>query len=168
MVLRLLRLFRMIRSGVPGMTTEVRPSVNNESAEIEELYKLFLIDKAPALVGPNRESLPLPESVYNILVQVLGYLIQGKSVSVVPMMEELTTQQAANLLGVSRPFLIDLLNRDEIPFHRVGTHRRVYRKEVMDYLVRRDKERKRVLGEIAKRAVLEGDYDQIYAPSESE
>jgi len=143
-------------------------SLDNESAEIQELYKLFLLEKAPALVGPNHESLPLPESIYTILLQVLGYLMQGKGVSVVPVMQELTTQQAANLLGMSRPFLIDLLNREEIPFHKTGTHRRIYRKDVMDYLAKRDKERKRVLGEIAKRAVAEGDYDQMYVPDEGE
>jgi excisionase family DNA binding protein len=143
-------------------------SFDDESAEIQKLYKLFLLDKAPALVGPNHESLPLPESIYDILLQVLGYLMQGKGVSVIPVMQELTTQQAANLLGVSRPFLIDLLNQEKIPFHKTGSHRRIYRGDVMDYLARRDKERKRVLGEIAKRAVAEGDYDQMYVPSEGE
>jgi excisionase family DNA binding protein len=141
---------------------------DTESAEIQELYKLFLLEKAPALIGPNRESVPLPESIYNILLQVLGYLRQGKGVSVIPVMQELTTQQAANLLGVSRPFLIYLLNRDEIPFHKTGTHRRIYRKDVMDYQARRDRDRKRILAEIAKRAVAEGDYDQMYVPDEGE
>src|SRR6202035_1848698 len=104
-------------------TGPVYQSLDTESQEIQELYRLFLREKAPALVGPNHESLPLPESIYNILLQVLGYLRQGKGVSVVPVMEELTTQQAANLLGVSRPFLIELLNKEEIPFHKTGTHR---------------------------------------------
>lgn len=146
----------------------VYQSPDTESHEIQELYGLFLLEKAPALIGPNHESLPLPESVYNILVQVLGYLRQGKGVSVVPVMEKLTTQQAANLLGVSRPFLIELLNKDEIPFHKTGTHRRIYRKDVMEYQARRDKERKRILGEIAKRAVAEGEYDQMCVPDEDE
>jgi len=139
-----------------------------ESAEIQELYKLFLLEKAPALIGPDRESIPLPESIYNILVQVLGYLRQGKSVSVIPVMQELTTQHAANLLGMSRPFLIDLLNRGEIPFHKVGTHRRIYRKDVMDYQAKRDEKRSRILAEMAKRAVAEGDYDHMYVPDEGE
>jgi excisionase family DNA binding protein len=146
----------------------VRQSPDDESAELQKLYKLFLLEEAPALVGPNRESLPLPESIHNILLQVLGYMMQGKGVSVIPVMRDLTTQQAADLLGVSRPFLIDLLNQGEIPFHKTGTHRRICRKDAMDYLTRRDKERKRVLGEIAKRAVAEGDYDQIYVPPEGE
>ena len=137
-----------------------------ESAEIQELYRLFLLQKAPALIGPDRESIPIPESIYNILLQVIGYMRQGKGVSVVPVMQELTTQQAANLLGVSRPFLIEILNRSEIPFHKTGTHRRIYLKDIMEYQKRRDLNRKRILGEIAKKAIAEGDYDTMYVPEE--
>ena len=137
---------------------------DTESAEIQELYRLFLLEKAPALVGPNREPIPLPESIYNILLQVLGYLRQGKGVSVIPVMQELTTQQAANILGVSRPFLIELLNQGQLPFHKTGTHRRIYRRDLMEYQAKRDLERKRILTEIAKRAIAEGEYDRMYVP----
>ncbi|HLK21473.1 MAG TPA: helix-turn-helix domain-containing protein [Bryobacteraceae bacterium] len=146
----------------------VHQAPGTESAEIRELYRLFLLQKHPALLGPNGESIPLPESIYNILVQVLGYLKQGKSVSVLPVMQELTTQQAANLLGMSRPFLIDLLNNGDIPFHKIGSHRRIYRKDVMDYLAKRDDKRKHILTEIAKRALAEGEYDQLHVPDEGE
>jgi len=64
--------------------------------------------------------------------------------------------------------LVDLLKQGEIPFHKVGTHRRIYRKDVLDYQAKRDKNRKRILGKIAKRAVAEGDYDQMYVPDEGE
>lgn len=141
---------------------------DTESAEIRELYRLFLLEKAPRLIGPNRESVPIPESIYNILLQVIGYMRQGKGVSVIPLMQELTTQQAANLLGVSRPFLIDLLSRAEIPFHKTGTHRRIYLKDAFDYQHRRDLDRKRILSEIAKRAVEEGEYDQTRVPEDGE
>lgn len=150
------------------MATTARASVHqpteSESAEIQELYRLFLLEKAPALIGPNRESIPIPEPIYNILLQVIGYMRQGKGVSVVPVMQELTTQQAANLLGVSRPFFVETLNRGEIQFHKTGTHRRVYLKDVMAYKERRDQERKSVLDELAKQAVAEGDYDVAYVP----
>ena len=151
------------------MTTKaVYQSRDKETAKIQELYKLFLLEKAPVLIGPNQESIPLPESIYNILLEVLEYLRQGKGVSVIPVMQELTTQQSANLLGVSRPFLIDLLKREEIPFHKTGSHRRIYRKDVMNYLAKRDKQRSRILGEIARRAVAEGEYDQLYVPDRGE
>jgi excisionase family DNA binding protein len=144
-----------------------RPT-GDESAEIQELYRLFLLEKAPALVGPNQESIPIPESVFNILRQVIGYMRQGKGVSVMPVMEELTTQRAANILGVSRPFLVDLLKRREIPYHKVGTHRRIYLKDLMDFRNKRDQERGRILTEMANEAVTHGDYDQVYMPEDGE
>jgi excisionase family DNA binding protein len=149
-------------------TKAVYQSRDKETAKIQELYKVFLLEKTPALIGPNQESIPLPESIYNILLEVLDYLRQGKGVSVIPVMQELTTQQSANLLGVSRPFLIDLLKREEIPFHKTGSHRRIYRRDVMNYLAKRDKQRNRILGELARRAVEEGDYDQMYVPGRGE
>lgn len=139
-----------------------------ESAEIQELYRLFLLEKAPALVGPNRESIAIPESVFNVLRQVIGYMRQGKGVSVVPVMEELTTQRAANMLGVSRPFLIDLLSRNEIPHHKAGTHRRIYLKDVIEYRNKRDRQRKKILSDLANQAVADGDYDQVYIPRSGE
>jgi excisionase family DNA binding protein len=91
---------------------------------------------------------------------------QGKGVTVIPVMQELTTQGAANLLGVSRPFLIELLNKGQIPFHRAGTHRRVYLKDLLQYRDSRDKQRKDTLNQIARQAMADGDYDQIYAPDD--
>jgi excisionase family DNA binding protein len=147
---------------------EERTVLEKEKSEIEQLYRLFLLEKAPALVGPNHESVELPGFIYDILLQVVGYLRQGKGVSIVPVMAELTTQQAANLLGVSRPFLVGLLHDRRIPFHKTGTHRRIYRKDVMDYRDRRDSDRKRVLDEIAKQAMAGGDYDTVPDPFEDE
>ena len=143
----------------------VHQAKDAESAEIRELYRLFLLDKAPALIGPGRKSIPIPESIYNILVQVIGYMSQGKGVSVVPVMQEVTTQRAANMLGVSRPFLVGLLNNNEIPFHKVGTHRRIYLKDVLAYRERRDRERKKILAGIARKDLEEGSYDEIYVPA---
>jgi excisionase family DNA binding protein len=137
-----------------------------EAEEIQELYRLFFLDKAPALLGPNRETVPIPEPLYNILLQVIGYMKEGKGVSVIPVMKELTTQQAANILGVSRPFLVGLLNQREIPFHKTGTHRRIYLEDLLAYQKRRDRDRKRILDELAKRAAAEGDYDRMHVPDE--
>ena len=139
-----------------------------ESAEIQDLYRLFLLEKAPALIGPNRESIPIPESIFNVLRQVIGYMRQGKGVSVIPVMEELTTQRAANLLGVSRPFLVDLLNRNEIPHHKTGTHRRIYLKDLIECRNKRDGERADILAKMAKQAIEDGDYDQVYIAEDGE
>lgn len=150
------------------MTREVYEPQRTESKEIRELYKLFHLKKAPALIGPDRKTIPLPESIYKILVRVVDYMRQGKGVTVVPVMQELTTQQAANMLGVSRPFLVELLHQDRIPFHKTGTHRRIYLRDLIAYRELRDRNRRKVLDEMARKSVEEGDYDKMYVPDEAE
>jgi excisionase family DNA binding protein len=69
--------------------------------------------------------LPLPRSMTELLVHMLTELSNGNMVSIVPIHAELTTQEAANQLNVSRPYLIKLLEQGKLPFHKVGSHRRV-------------------------------------------
>lgn len=155
-------------SGRLADSAAVHQPAEADSAEIQELYRLLLLEKAPALIGPNRENIAIPVSVFNVLRQVIGYMRQGKGVSVIPVMEELTTQRAANILGVSRPFLIDLLRKGEIAYHKTGTHRRIYLKDLVEYRKKRDQERKEVLNDMAKEAVESGDYDALYMPDSAE
>lgn len=98
--------------------------------------------------GAEAEEITLPASVARLLQDVLEQIGKGRSVVVMPVESELTTTQAAELLGVSRPFLIDLLEQGEMPFHQVGTHRRVRLTDVLAY--REERERRfAVLQELA-------------------
>ena len=71
------------------------------------------------------EELPLPKAATVLLAHLLGELSQGNSVTIVPSHAELSTQQAADFLNISRPHLVQLLGQGRLPFHKVGTHRRV-------------------------------------------
>ena len=84
---------------------------------------------------------------------------------IVPSTQEMTTQSAADLLGVSRQYVVQLLEEGKIPFHKVGTHRRIAMKDVLVFRRQRDERRRAMLGEIAREAVEDGTYD-IVPPSE--
>jgi len=97
---------------------------------------------AHAQAGPDRyylmgsaaeDRVELPVEIYRVLRKVVEALQQGLAVTVAPMTQTLTTQQAADLLGVSRPTVIKLLDEGEIPFERVGTHRRVLLRDLLAY-----------------------------------
>lgn len=94
----------------------------------------------------------LPRAAFDLLVDMLSQLANGHAVTVVPVHAELTTQQAADLLNVSRPHLISLLEQGKIPYHRVGNHRRVRFQELMQYRRSRLHESKEALSELAAEA----------------
>jgi excisionase family DNA binding protein len=94
----------------------------------------------------------IPTSALRLLLDFLTEMGQGNAVSIIPIHAELTTQEAADVLNVSRPFLIQLLKKGDMPCHMVGTHRRVRYQDVIDYKKRIDAERRRVLDEMAAQA----------------
>ena len=96
----------------------------------------------PVASSDGPDELVLPRSAIELLAGVLAHMAAGRGVSIVPMHAELTTQQAADLLNVSRPHLIGLLESGEIEFRMVGTHRRVRADSLVEYM-RRDDQRRR-------------------------
>ncbi|GER89001.1 hypothetical protein KDW_31630 [Dictyobacter vulcani] len=113
----------------------------------------------PKLVGPEGFEIELPGSVFQALCQVIYHMLQGNAVSIIPVTKELTTQEAADFLNVSRPFLIKLLEEGKMPFSKVGTHRRIRFSDVLAYKKSQAKVRKRGLAEMTRIAEDEGVYD---------
>lgn len=111
------------------------------------------------LVGPNGESTPLPESVFYILERVAEVMARGDSITVVPVGREVTTQQAADLLNVSRQYLVRLLDDGRIPFRKTGKHRRLRIEDVLDFKTTRDAERRAGLRALSHMTEDLGGYD---------
>ena len=97
-------------------------------------------------------SVRLPTSALRLLLDALAEIGQGNAVSIIPIHAELTTQKAADVLNVSRPHLVQLLERGDLPFHKMGTHRRVRYQDVITYKKRIDADRHKALDELAAQA----------------
>jgi excisionase family DNA binding protein len=98
----------------------------------------------------EEQVIDLPPAVARMLLELLMHIGKGEAVTFVPVGAELSTQQAADVLNVSRPFFIKLLESNQIPHHKVGTHRRIMANDVFNYKSRRDKMRSKALDELAR------------------
>lgn len=130
----------------------------SDQRQVLELYQKIQRSRAK-LVGPDGSTQNLPVSLYEFLVKVIGDLCEGQSVAIVQNNAQLTTVEAARMLGVSRQFLIQLLERGEMPHHMVGTHRRLYVRDLLAYKARRDANRRKVLDELTRAEAEDGLYD---------
>ncbi len=94
----------------------------------------------------------MPASIIPLIARIFEEMAAGRAVTVVARETELTTQTAADLLNVSRPFLIRMLERGELPYRMVGTHRRIPLQAVLRYKEEIDRKRRRVLDELVAEA----------------
>lgn len=113
----------------------------------EEAQSIRVIDQAG-----EHEAVKIPTAAFRLLIDILAEMAQGNAVNLIPVHAELTTQEAADILNVSRPFLVKLLDEGTIPYHKVGKHRRVRYQDVMDYKNTIDRNRRKTLDELAAQA----------------
>ncbi|MCS4180169.1 excisionase family DNA binding protein [Salinibacter ruber] len=127
-----------------GQLEQLRESVDDAAVHSEE--------DGPTVLRVKDQEVVLPPSVARALVEILTDMAEGRPVSVASSDEELTTGEAAELLNVSRPHLVKLLEEGEIPFHKVGTHRRVYREDVLEYKACQRKEAEEAMQNLTDQA----------------
>lgn len=110
------------------------------------------------LLGPDGEQVPLPEEVYQVLVEVVEAMREGKVITLVPRTQRLTTQEAADFLGVSRPTLVKLLEDRKIPYDQPGRHRRILFTDLLAYQERQRENRRAALDRMTEDASEAGLY----------
>ena len=135
-------------------------ATSKEHQEIIDIYTK-LREAEAKLIGPDGKTEVLPNNLYSFLLRLLADLRAGDSVTILQSRHELTTAEASKILGMSRQYLVQLLEKGEIPFHKVGTHRRLYVRDVLAYKARRDTTRRKTLDDLAKREFAEGNYGKI-------
>lgn len=102
--------------------------------------------------GKADEVISVPRGAFEFFLEILSQMANGNAVTVVPIHAELTTQEAAELLNVSRPYLIRLLDEKKIPYRLVGTHRRIRFSDLLKYRLKDDASRKAALDELTAEA----------------
>jgi len=156
--LRLLHLTRTI--GVVSSAVEIRPG-SVQARELEVIERVLARDdgEGARLVGSAGDLVEMPEELVCALKTIVEHLRAGHGVSVASLQAELTTVEAAELLNVSRPHLIKLLDGGALPFRMVGTHRRLRLIDVLAYRDRQDAAAGEALDELTRQAEDLGLYD---------
>jgi excisionase family DNA binding protein len=134
-----------------------------EQVQIRDLERMLDLG-TPALVGASGERIVVPPTVYKVLRTVVGLMAEGRSVTLLPDDRVVTTQRAADLLGMSRPFFIKLLDTGAMAHHRVGNQRRVYLRDVLQFARKRDEECQAALDRLSRQAFEAGLYDRNVMP----
>jgi excisionase family DNA binding protein len=135
---------------------------------IAEMERQFRAGGSMTLTSASGQVVELPGELFDIVRQVSEILASGRGVTVAPHDTQLTTQEAADFLGISRPTLVKLLTEQRIPYGTVGRHRRVLLKDLVDYQARSRAERQAALRQLARTNQESGMLDLVYRPDEGD
>ena len=130
----------------------VLPSKEDSERAREASRAISSIQPTELRVRIDDKELVLPRAATRLIHHLLTEMAQGNAVTLVPIHAELTTQEAADFLSVSRPYLIRLLEQRKMPFHMVGTHRRIRFEDLMSFKEESEKKRREAMDELARQA----------------
>ncbi|MDX1837729.1 helix-turn-helix domain-containing protein [Legionella taurinensis] len=120
----------------------------------QQIKDMSRISKKNAILNLNGLQVELPPSAVKLVFAILSEMAQGNSLTLIPSHAHLTTQEAADMLNVSRPYFVKLLEEGKIPFEKVGTRRRVLASDVMAFIDKSSREREKALQELVDQAQL--------------
>jgi excisionase family DNA binding protein len=145
-------LSRSVETTLPA-EREVAAAARSQRALAAHVSTRWQTQRIQIFDEKNRvHAVELPTSALRLLVDILAELADGNAVKVVPIQAELTTQEAADMLNVSRPHLVKLLESGALPFHKAGKHRRVRFADLMAFKVERDRASAQAMADLARQA----------------
>jgi len=133
-----------------------------DSTLIAEVQDFLAAHSRSAALEADGQRVELPDEVFTVLERVVQMMLQGEAVVVTPVRMRLTTSQAADLLGISRPTLIRLLEKGALPYEQPSRHRLLRLSDVLAYQKRRHVDTRMALAEMTRQAVEDGLYDDSY------
>lgn len=145
---------------------EITPVIASKEQRQRLASLMRLLMQAPQatayqLISPSGAATDLPEPLCALIQQITALLARGDAIAVVPVGKAMTTQQAANLLNVSRQYLVRLLDEGHIPHHKTGTHRRVMIEDLLAFKHQRDQARMTTLDDLSQLSQDFGGYEEI-------
>lgn len=146
-------------------TNRLDPSLIPEE-QLAEVARIFAKPDQVALIDSQGNRTHIPEVLFRHFARIVRLMLERKAIVMLPEDEAFTTQAAANYLGMSRQFFVNLLEKGEIPHHRVGTHRRVTFKDLLEYERKRDKTRRAAMNQLADEVAKAGLYFSDYKGGE--
>lgn len=139
----------------PAIPTEADTKLSQESSRILASHLQFKQPTKQLKVveeDGSEQTVEIPTAAFNLLVDILSLMAQGNTVTLIPIHGELTTQEAADILNVSRPFLVKQIESGLLPCRRVGRHRRILFEDLMMYKQIVDSQRMEALDKLAAQA----------------
>ncbi len=130
----------------PGLIVQAKNEA--ELKEIKELKQKISNINTFFMIKTEGQEIQLPPIIAQVLNEIINILSNNGSLTLIPMDKELTTQQAADILNVSRPYIVKLLQNNEIPYRKVGTHRKILMKDLIEYKIKSSANRKAKLSEL--------------------
>lgn len=135
----------------------------SKQEDIQKLERL-LERGATSLIDRSGEKVKLPKAILEVLRRAVEIMAKGKAVTLMPDNQAITTQRAADILGMSRPFFVKLLEAGALAHHRVGSQRRVYLRDVLQFAQRREQQRQAALNRLSRQALESGLYEKNRFP----